>query len=126
AYPHQYRGHILGHPMGGSARDWFVESRYFLSPDSIAGVSYERVLHDSVDRKGERREVVSAGIIDWFSKSWRAEARASWERVTGEGGVPGRAGTDVAAWVALSWQTDVLVPSDEEEVPIREIQGVTR
>jgi len=126
AYPHQYRGQILGHPMGGSARDWFVESRYFLSPDSFAGVSFERVLHDGFGRKGERREVVSAGLIGWLSKSWRAEVRASWERVTGEGGVPGRDGTDVAAWVALSWQTDELVPPDEEEVPIRELQGVTQ
>ena len=126
AYPHQYRGHILGHPMGGSSRDWFVESRYYLSPDSFAGVSYERVLHDGSDLKGERRSIVSAGLIGWLSKSWRAEARASWERVTGEGGVPGRAGTDVAAWVGLSWQTDMLLPPDVEEVPIREIQGVTR
>ncbi len=126
AYPHQYRGRILGHPMGGSARDWFVESRYSLSPDSFAGVSYERVLHDGGDRMGERREVVSAGLIGRLSKSWRAEARASWERVTGEGGVPGRGGTDVAAWVALSWQTDMLVPPDEEEVPLREIQGIAQ
>jgi len=46
--------------------------------------------------------------------------------VTDEGGIPGRNGSDVSAWVALSWQTNVLVPSDEQEVPIRENQGVPR
>ena len=127
AYPHQYRGQILGHPMGGSARDWFVESRYYLSPDSFAGVSYERVLHDGGDRKGERRSIISAGLTGWSSKYWRGEVRASWDHVSDEGGIPGRDGSDVFVYVALSWQTDVLVPPDVvEKVPIREIQGVTR
>jgi len=51
--------------------------------------------------------------------------RASWDRVTDEGGVPGRDGSDVSAWVALSWQTNVLVPSDLQEAPIREYQRIS-
>jgi hypothetical protein len=120
AYPHRYHGEILGHPMGGNAKDWFVESRYHLRPDSYAGISYERVLRDGPDAGGERRSIVSAGLVARLSESWRGEARASWDRVTDEGGITGRDGTDVSAWVALSWQTNVLVPSDEQEVPIRE------
>ncbi|MDX1814499.1 MAG: capsule assembly Wzi family protein [Thermodesulfobacteriota bacterium] len=126
AYPHSYRGNILGHPMGGSSRDWFVESRYFMTPDSFAGVSYERVLHDGGDLMGERRSIVSAELIGWFSKKWRGEVHASWDHGTGEEGIPGRDGSDFSAWIALSWQTDRLVPPDEEEVPIREIQEVTK
>jgi hypothetical protein len=126
AYPHRYRGDLLGHPMGGSSRDWFAGSRYHFLPAAYAEASYERVLHDGGDRKGERRSIVSAGLIGWVSTSWRAEAHASWDRVTGEGAVPGRAGTDVAAWVALSWQTNVLVPSDTEEIPARGYRGARR
>jgi len=126
AYPHRYRGEILGHAMGGSARDWFVESRYHLRPDSYAGISCESLLRDGADARGERRLIVSAGLVGWLSEKWRGEAHASWDRVTGEGGIPGRNGSDVSAWVALSWQTNTLVPPDEQEVPVREYQGVPR
>ncbi len=126
AYPHRYRGEILGHPMGGSARSWFFESRYYLRPDSFAGVSYERVLHDGSDLKGERRSIVSAGLTGWFSKTWRGEVRASWDHVSDEGGIPGRDGSDVFVYVALSWQTDKLVPPDEAVVPFREYPGIVQ
>jgi hypothetical protein len=46
--------------------------------------------------------------------------------VTDEGGITGRDGSDFSAWVALSWQTNVLVPSDEQQVPIREYQRITQ
>jgi hypothetical protein len=126
SYPHQYRGNFLGHPMGGSARDWFVESRYFLRPDAVAGISYEALEHEGGDLAGENRSIVSAGLAGWFSKYWRGEVRASWEYVSDEEGIPGRDGSDVFVYVGLSWQTDALVAPDEEEVPIREIQGVPR
>jgi len=126
AYPHDYRGNLLGHAMGGSSRDWFVESRYYFLPATYAEASYERVLHDGGDLKGERHSIVSAGLIGWFSKKWRGEIHASWDHVTDEEGIPGRDGSVFSAWIALSWQTDVLVPPDEEEVPIREIRGVTQ
>ena len=126
AYPHQYRGQILGHPMGGSARSWFIDSRYYLRPDSFAGVSYERVMHDGSDLMGERREVVSAGLTGWFSKKWRGEIRASWDHVSDEGGIPGRDGSDVFVYVALSWQTDTLLPPDEEVVPVREYRRMAQ
>ena len=122
AYPHRHRGDVVGHPMGGDSRDWFVEARYLFRPSSFASLSFERILHDrglqpQVVPPGERRSRYSAGITGWLSKSWRAEAHASWDRVTDEGGVPGKEGTDFAAWVALSWQTNVLVSSDTEEIP---------
>jgi hypothetical protein len=46
----------------------------------------------------------------WFSKYWWGEERAYWDQVSDEGGVPGRDGSDVFVYVALSWQTDILVP----------------
>lgn len=126
SYPHRYRGNILGHPMGGDSRDWFVESRYFLRPDSMAGISYEELRHEGGDLAGENRSTVSAGLAGWVSKYWRGEVRASWEHVSEEGGIPGRDRSDVFVYVGLSWQTEEFVPSDGEEVPLREIQGVTQ
>jgi hypothetical protein len=124
SYPHRYRENILGHPVGGSSRDWFVESRYSLRPDVYAGISYEKVKHEGGDLAGESHSIVSAGLLGWSTKSWRGEVRASWDRVSDEGGVSGRDGSDFTAWVALTWQTNVLVPPDEGEVPLRELQGV--
>ncbi len=125
AYPHRYRGQILGHAMGGGARDWFVEPRWHFSPDSYASLSVERLLRDGSSARAERRTILSAGVIGWLTDSWRAEAHASWNRVTDEAGVPGRGGADVAAWFTLAWQTNTLVPPDTEtrEVPTRDIRG---
>jgi len=130
AYPHSYRGNILGHAMGGSSRDWFAESHYYFHPAAYAEASYEKVLHDSGNLKGERRSIVSAGLVAWLTKSWRGEVHAAWDHATAPEGTQGLEGSAFSAWVALSWQTNVLVPPDEEEVPIREIQreiqGVTQ
>ncbi len=126
SYPHRYRGNILGHPMGGNSRDWFVESRYSVRPDAVAGLSFEKLWHEGGGLAGESRSIVTAGLTGWFSKYWRGEVRAAWERVSEEGGIPGRDGSDVFVYVGISWQTDEVVPSDMEEVPLREIQGVAQ
>jgi hypothetical protein len=78
-------------------------------------------LHDGSDLK-----IVSAGLTGWFSKTWRGEVRASWDHVSDEGGIPGRDGSDVFVYVALSWQTDMLAPPDEQMVPIREYPRVAQ
>jgi len=120
AYPHRYRGEILGHAMGGSSRDWFVESHYYFLPATYAEASYEKVLHDGGDRKGERRSIVSAGLVTWLTKSWRGEVHAAWDHATAPEGTQGKDGTAFAAWVELSWQTDILIPSDGGAPPVRE------
>jgi hypothetical protein len=120
SYPHQYRGEILGHAMGGSARDWFFESRYFFLPAAYADVSYERVLHDSEAIRGERRSLFSGGLTGWLTKAWRAEARATVERVSNQGGVSGAGGTSFSAWFSLAYQVDMLYGEDYSEDPRRE------
>lgn len=115
AYPHFYRGLVLGHPMGGGSRDWFFGSRYFLRPSTFAELSYERILHDegtqpSIGSPGERHTVYSAGFTGWLAKNWRAEAHASMDRVTTRDGIPGREGTDFFAFVAVGYQMTSLSP----------------
>jgi hypothetical protein len=109
AYHHKYRGNVLGHPMGGGSRDWFFGSRYFFLPTTFAEVSYERILHDrgvqsSIGSSGERRRKISAGVTGWLTSSWRAEARATTDTVTTQGGVPGSEGTDFSAFLTVSYQ----------------------
>ncbi len=113
AYPHQYRGDILGHPMGGGSRDWFVQSRYFILPSTFAELSYERILHEkgiqpAIGFPGERRTRLSAGITGWLSDSWRAEAHSTVERDANKGGAPGSDGDDFSAWVAITYQVTTL------------------
>jgi len=109
AYPHVYRGNVLGHPMGGGSRDWFVGSRYYFLPSTFAEVSYEKILHDrgvqpSIGFPGERRTRYSAGITGWLTSAWRAEVHAATDSVTDQGGVPGSEGTDFSAFLAVSYQ----------------------
>ncbi|MGB3097396.1 MAG: capsule assembly Wzi family protein [Candidatus Deferrimicrobiaceae bacterium] len=120
SYPHQYRGEILGHAMGGSARDWFFESRYFFLPAAYADVSFERVLHDSESIRGERRSLFSWGLTGWLTKAWRAEARATVEHVSNQGGVTNADGTSFSAWFSLAYQVDMLYGEDYSEDPRRE------
>jgi hypothetical protein len=113
AYPHQYRGDVLGHPMGGGSRDWSFQARYFFLPTSFAAVSYELILHDggirpSIGFPGERRTRLSAGFTGWLTESWRAEARTTFDHVTNQGGVPGSEGGDFSAWFAISYQVTAL------------------
>lgn len=110
AYPHRYRGEILGHAMGGSARDWFVEGRYWLVPASYVRLSWERVLHDDPARKGERRTRYSAGITGWLTENWRIQAEVLTERVTAIGGVPGADGTDFSAFLSVGYQVTTISP----------------
>lgn len=94
--------------MGGNARDWFFESRCFILPSSYATVSWERLLHDGGPLKGERHGIVGPGFVGWLTKTWRAEARASMDRVTARGGVPGAKGTDFSAFLSVGYQVTSL------------------
>jgi hypothetical protein len=118
AYPHIYRGDVLGHPMGGDSIDWFLESRYFFLPSSFASLSYERIRHEngngiSIFSPGERVSRYSAGLTGWLARSWRGEVHTTMERLENEGGVPGSRGTDFSAFVALSYQISSLFRADK-------------
>jgi hypothetical protein len=109
AYPHRYRGDVLGHPMGGGSRDWFVQSRYFILPSTFVEVSYERILHErgiqpSIGFPGERRTRLSAGITGWLADSWRAEAHSTVDRVADASGIPGSKDENFSAWIAIAYQ----------------------
>ena len=110
AYPHTYRGDILGHPMGGSARNWSVQSRYWFLPTAWGTLSWERVLRDGGPSAGERRTLWSAGLSGWITEKWRAEASAVIDRVSTKGGLPGPSGTDFSARLQLSYQVTTLTP----------------
>jgi len=109
AYPHRYRGDVLGHPMGGGSRDWFVQSRYFILPSTFVEVSYERILHErgiqpAIGFPGERRTRLSAGLTGWLADSWRAEAHSTVDRVADERGIPGSKDENFSAWISIAYQ----------------------
>jgi hypothetical protein len=113
AYPHFHRGDVLGHSMGGGSRDWFVQSRYFITPATHVELSYERIRHyqgvqPAIGFPGERHSKLSAGVTGWLTSSWRAEARASTDRVTNQGGVPGSSGSDFSGYLAVSRQVNTF------------------
>jgi hypothetical protein len=119
AYPHQYRGNIIGHPMGGGAREWTLQSRYFLLPSTFAEVTYQKILHEDgvqsyIGSPGDRRTRLSTGFTGWLTSSWRAEAHLSTDRVTNKFGATGATGTDISAFFALSYQVSSFSFSKSE------------
>lgn len=110
AYPHLYRGALLGHAMGGLARDWFVDGRFWLAPGSFARLSWERVLQDGPTRKGERRTLSSASLTGWLDESWRAQFDLIMDRGTSIGGIPGADRTDFSAFLSVAYQVTTISP----------------
>lgn len=110
AYPHTYRGEILGHPMGGGARSWFVQSRYWFLPTAWGTLSWEKVLRDTGSSAGERRTLWSAGLGGWITEKWRAEAIATVDHAAWKGGASGPSGTDFSARLSVSCQVTSLSP----------------
>lgn len=110
AYPHLYRGALLGHAMGGLARDWFVEGRCWLMPGSHARLSWERVLQDGPAAKGERRTRYEAGLTGWLTENWRAQLDLLMDRGTSIGGVPGADRTDFSAFLSVAYQVTTISP----------------
>ncbi|MBM2828174.1 MAG: hypothetical protein HW408_706 [Actinobacteria bacterium] len=109
AYPHQYHGIVLGHPMGGGSKEWSFKSRYFFLPTTFAEVGYESVRHQagvqpSAGFPGEHRSRFSTGVTGWLTKSWRAEANAMVDSVSNKGGVTGLKDTGFSAFLGVSYQ----------------------
>ncbi|GAB4369654.1 MAG: hypothetical protein Kow00128_16080 [Deltaproteobacteria bacterium] len=110
AYPHTYRGEILGHPMGGGARNWFAQARYWFLPTAWGTLSWEQVLRNAGPTAGERRTLWSAGLCGWLTEKWRAEATAVLDRASNRFGLPGPTGTDFSARLSVSYQVTTLTP----------------
>ncbi len=110
AYPHTYRGEILGHPMGGGARNWFVQARCWFLPTAWGTLSWERGLRNTGPSAGERRTLWSAGLSGWITERWRAEAEAVLDRASNKYGLPGPEGTDFSARLLVSYQVTTFTP----------------
>jgi len=110
AYPHAYRGEILGHPMGGGSRNWFVEARYWFLPTAWGTLSWEQVLRNTGPSAGERRTLWSAGLAGWITEKWRAQADAVIDRAGTKAGFPGPSGTDFSLRLSVSCQVATLSP----------------
>jgi hypothetical protein len=103
-YPHQYNGQILGHPMGTDARDLFLEGRFFLVPSSYLELNYDRTERSFPGPAKEERKRITGGLVAWLTRNVRAEGKAVYERFSGEGGVPGRDGSNKTIELSAAWQ----------------------
>jgi len=110
AYPHTYRGEILGHPMGGGSRNWFAQARYWFLPTAWGTFSWERVLRNAGPTAGERRTLWTAGLCGWVTEKLRMEASAVLDHASTKNGLPGPAGTDFSARLSVSYQVTTLTP----------------
>lgn len=104
AYPHSYRGRILGHSMGTDARDLFIEAHCFLLP-----ASYLETNLDLTDRSfpGPAKESSwrwTAALVGWLTRNLRGEGRLALERVSNEGGISGSDSRDTSVQVSLAYQ----------------------
>jgi hypothetical protein len=112
AYPHDYEGRVLGHPMGTDAEDIFIEGHWFFLPTTYLGLKWNGTTRNfgsgtQYQTPGTTKESTSrlgASFTGWFTKAVRAQALLDWSRVKNEGGTPGKDANDFSFGVSLSWQ----------------------
>jgi hypothetical protein len=103
-YPHQYDGQILGHSMGSSARDLFLEARLFLVPSSYLELNFDRTTRSFPGPATEERKRITGGLVAWVTGNVRAEGKVAYDRFSDEGGVPGRDGSTKSIELSAAYQ----------------------
>ncbi len=104
-YPHEYRGRILGHPMGTDASDLFLQGHYFFLPSTYLQLTANRTDRYSLGPARERTDHIAAGLVGWLSGKVRVETEFALDRVKDAGGVAGTRADDASFRLAVSYQT---------------------
>jgi len=103
-YPHEYKGQVLGHPMGNDARDLWIQGHYYLRPSTYLELGLNWTDRYSLGPQVESTFRCTAGIIGWITKSVRTETGFSWENVENPGGTAGPSRTNTVIRTAFSYQ----------------------
>jgi hypothetical protein len=103
-YPHDYKGRILGHPMGTDAKNLSLQGHYFFLPSTYLELTLSRTDRFSLGPTKETTDRAALGFVGWLSDHVRAAAEFAQERVENPGGVSGAAAQDASFRVALSYQ----------------------
>jgi hypothetical protein len=103
-YPHEYRGQILGHPMGTDAKDLFFQGHYYLVPSSYIELTWIRTDRYGTDEPKETTDRFAAGIVGWVTEKVRVEAQVALENVKNPGNMAGPPSSDGSIWAGVSYQ----------------------
>ena len=106
SYPHEYKGQILGHPMGTDARDLWLQGHWFFLPSTYVELSWNRTDRYSLGPQTETTDRYAASFVGWLTKNVRTEAGFAWETVDNPGGVAGSE-TNTIFRLALSYQLEL-------------------
>jgi hypothetical protein len=103
-YPHEYRGQILGHPMGTDARELWLQGHWFFLPSTYLELTVDRVEREFPGPATEKENRFEVAFIGWFTRSLRARAGIQNERIDNAGGVAGSDQNNFMGSLVLSWQ----------------------
>jgi hypothetical protein len=102
--PHEYKGRILGHPMGTDARDLMVQGRWFFLPSTYLEFTVDVTNRFYPGPAEEKTTGFRTAFLGWLTPSVRAGTGLLVEQVRNAGGVGGSDRNEFAAWIDLSWQ----------------------
>lgn len=103
AYPHNYRGRILGHHMGTDARDLFIEAHYFLLTSSYIETSIDITDRSFPGPAKESSRRWTFAFVGWLTRNVRGEGRIAFESASNRGGTPGNDSSDAAIQATLAY-----------------------
>jgi len=116
--PHEYKGRILGHPMGTDARDLMLQGRWFLLPSTYLEFTMNFTDRYHPGPSTEKTTGFRTAFVGWLTPSVRAGAGVLLERVKNPGGAAVGTRDEFAYYIDLSWQiSGGNVPASSKERP---------
>lgn len=102
--PHEYKGRILGHPMGTDARDLMLQGRLFFLPSTYLEFTFGKTDRYHPGPAAEKNTSYRTAFVGWLTPSVRAGAGILAERVKNPGGAAVGTRDEFAYYIDLSWQ----------------------
>lgn len=101
---HEYKGRILGHPMGTDAQDLMLQGRLFFLPSTYLELTFGQTDRHYPGPATEKTTGFRTAFVGWFTPSVRAGAGILVERVKNPGGAEGVARNEFVSYIDISWQ----------------------
>lgn len=100
---YRYRGDILGHNMGGDARDYFARLEHYLTAHLIAGLAFNRQEKGIEARVQEERDRYDLDLLYWRSERLRVNAGYRFEAIDNLGRIEGNDEDNHILWLFLDY-----------------------
>lgn len=104
SYPHEYKGQVLGHPMGTDARNLWLQAHWFFLPSTYLEFGLDWTNRYSLGPLVESTFRWTTGLVGWLTKNIRMETDFTLESQENPRGISGASSKNLIFQFAFSYQ----------------------